>query len=155
MGDEGSGYDVGRKMLRAAVRAADGRDAPTQLTGMVLEYWRLRELDQVVEAVYSGEKGKSEIADLAPLCELAYQRGDRAALRITREAAGSLAELAAAAAKRLWPPKEENAPTLRKHFNEALEKKRPGVQLASKLHSAEWGCAALAWEKVGAEEKNR
>ena len=66
MGDEGSGYDVGRKMLRAAVRAADGRDAPTQLTGMVLEHWRLRELDQVVEAVYSGEKGKSEIADLAP-----------------------------------------------------------------------------------------
>ena len=166
MGDEGSGYDVGRKMLRAAVRAADGRDAPTQLTGMVLEHWRLRELDQVVEAVYSGEKGNSEIADLAPLCELAYQRGDRAALRITREAAGSLAELAAAAAKRLWPPKEpvscvcaggllENAPNLRKHFKEALEKKRPGVQLASKLHSAEWGCAALAWEKVGAEEKNR
>ena len=131
MGDEGSGYDVGRKMLRAAVRAADGRDAPTQLTGMVLEHWRLEELDQVVEAVYSGEKGKSEIAELAPLCELAYQRGDRAALRITREAAGSLAELAAAAAKRLWPPKEpvacvcaggflENAPNLRKHFHDAL-----------------------------------
>lgn len=164
MGDEGSGYDVARKMLQAIVRAKDGRDPPTLLTSLVLDNCGLESVDQLVETVYSGEYDKSKIAGLATLCETACDEGDYTALRIMREAGEALAELAVVAAKRLWTPEEpvvcayaggllENSPVLRKYFQEAVEKERLGIKIGPKLHSAEWGCAALAWEQVGAGEK--
>lgn len=164
MGDEGSGYDVACKMLQAIVRAKDGRGLPTLLTGLVLDYWGLGDVDQLVESVYNGKRGKSGIAALACLCETAYQKGDCVARRIIGEAAEALAELAAVAAGRLWMPEEsvvcvctggllENSPILVRHFQEAVEAKRPGLQIKPRLHSPEWGCAALAWEQESAGEK--
>src|SRR5918994_242731 len=39
LGDEGSGYWIGRQALTAVVRAADGRGAKTRLTELVLEHF--------------------------------------------------------------------------------------------------------------------
>ena len=36
LGDEGSGYDIAIKGLRAVARAADGRGRPTELTHRIL-----------------------------------------------------------------------------------------------------------------------
>ncbi len=163
MGDEGSGYDIGCRVLQAVARAADGRSEPTALTQMVLDHWSLSDLDALVETVYGGQKGKMDIAGLARLACAAYNMGDQAAAGILNTAAGSLAELAARAADKLWAPAEhplcayaggllEHSPELLALFQRALEMKRPGAMLRPGAHSAAWGCGALAWNQVQKSE---
>lgn len=156
MGDEGSGYDMARKMLQAVVRQADGRGKPTLLTDLVMEQLELSTIDQLVDKLYDEKKGKSEVAGLAFLCDIAYNRGDRTALRIMREVAASLTDLAVVTAEKLWAPQEpaycvcaggllEKSLYLKEHVREELEKKRPNITVISPTHSAAWGCAELAW----------
>lgn len=156
MGDEGSGYDMARKVLQAVARQADGRGKPTLLTGLVLDELKLSTVDQLVEELYCEKKEKSAVAGLAFLCDIAYNKGDRTALRIMREVAASLAELAVVTAGKLWAPQEpvccvcaggllEKSPYLKEHVREELENKRPNITVISPAHSAAWGCAALAW----------
>jgi glucosamine kinase len=96
LGDEGSGYWIGREALRAALRAADGRGEPTRLEsipGML----GLSSLEEAVSAVYAGRVGCRELAGLA-----GHVLGveDPAARRIAREAARELALAVRAAVRR-------------------------------------------------------
>ncbi len=166
MGDEGSGYDVGCKILRHVARAADGRDRFTLLTQLLQEHLGASDIYSLTDRIYSKKNEKSEIASLAILCDTAYSRGDWAAQKIMREAAAALAELVAATAKQLWrslgnAPCQRSIPcvcagsfleksaNLKKHLRQELDILYPGVSLHSPAHSAAWGCAALAWEHVG------
>lgn len=65
LGDEGSGYWIGREAVRAALRSADGRGEPTALVKAVPELLSQASLDEVVSAVYAGEIGRLELAALA------------------------------------------------------------------------------------------
>lgn len=90
LGDEGSGYDIGRRALQAALQAVDGRGRPTQLLTRILDAWELDNAPEILGRVYPlGEK--SEIARLSRLVFDAAQAGDRPAGRITRRAAAELA----------------------------------------------------------------
>lgn len=159
MGDEGSGYDMASRILRAVARAWDGRDAPTALTQLVLDHWRLTGIDGLMDAVYRSGKGKSEIASLAFLCDIAYHKKDITAIRIVEECAASLAEFAAAADARLHLPGEElpcvyagslleKSQPLRNHLKNKLREKCPGMELRPCAHDAAWGCARLAWRQA-------
>lgn len=155
MGDEGSGYDMARRMLRAIVRAQDGREEPTLLRELVFAHWELSTVDQLVERVYS--KGKSEIASLAFLCDIGYDKGDKAARHIVKACADQLAELARAVRAGLSLPQEvpclgagsvlEKSACLRACLEERL-----GAELTPCRHGAVWGCGRLAWEKGAGEE---
>lgn len=160
MGDEGSGYDIGCKILQHVARAADGRGQPTVLTRLVQEHLGAPSIHALKDIIYDEQKEKSSIASLAFLCDIAYNEGDPVALKITQEAAAALAELAAAAAKQLWEAKTGNIPcvyaggllekskNLKKHLRQELGILHPGITLLSPAHSAAWGCAALAWDHV-------
>src|SRR5262245_12292714 len=52
LGDEGSGYDIGRAALQAAVQAADGRGRPTTLLHQLLERCGLRSAEDILGWVY-------------------------------------------------------------------------------------------------------
>ncbi len=61
MGDEGSGYDLGRLALQAAARAADGRGELTLLLDLILQHWQLdRQGDAIAQAIV--EQAASELA---------------------------------------------------------------------------------------------
>lgn len=160
LGDEGSGYDIGRQILQAVARAADGRGEATVLTRMVWEKWGVQHMDGLVEKVYSGEKTKSDVAGLAFFSQIAYNMDDGAAREILSRAAESLAEMALCAAAALWGPEEsppcayaggvlEHLPALRTLFRRALGEKRPDMRVQACEHTAAWGCASLAWEQAG------
>ena len=53
IGDEGSGYDIAIKGLQAVARAADGRDAPTELTDGILNRLGLNEPSDLIRWVYA------------------------------------------------------------------------------------------------------
>ncbi len=89
LGDEGSGYELGRQALRAAFRASDGRGDPTLLLDLILDSWQLARIEDAMFVAYQ-RFDKAEIAGLANLVFVAEQRGDAIARRILRT---SLADL--------------------------------------------------------------
>jgi N-acetylglucosamine kinase-like BadF-type ATPase len=97
--DEGSGYAVGRAVLRAAMRAYDGRGQATALAEMVRRRFGLDTLHALKMAVR--ELGIDEIAALAPLAMAAAGEGDDVAAGILRRAGQGLAEMVWAVARAL------------------------------------------------------
>ncbi|MDP2317830.1 MAG: BadF/BadG/BcrA/BcrD ATPase family protein [Acidobacteriota bacterium] len=95
LGDEGSGYWIGRRALSAVTRAADGRGPVTGLTALVLAHFTLSRPEQLVSAIYDHATGKRAIASLGPLVEQARAAGDAVAGEIMRKAAEELTLAAA------------------------------------------------------------
>ena len=91
--DGGSGYAVGRDVLSAVVRAADGRSSPTCLTQMAFSQLGVQDIGGVITWLYAPSTGKKEVAALAPLLLPALEAGDSAAKEIAGKAAGDLSEL--------------------------------------------------------------
>jgi glucosamine kinase len=101
VGDEGSGYDIGLRGLRAALRAADGRGGETELLARLTAQLGTAEPEDLV--AWAASAAKSEIAGLAPLvCDLA-RAGDGVAATIIDAALALLAGHVAALLARLGP----------------------------------------------------
>ncbi len=95
IGDEGSGYDLGRRGIRAAAKAADGRGLQTSLLPMLLAHWGLEQPLQIIDRVYR-DRDKAAIAECAQLVFEAAEAYDPVAARLVQSGA---AELAAAAGR--------------------------------------------------------
>ena len=92
MGDEGSGYAIGRAALGAVSRAHDGRSPRTLLSDRVLAATRSPDFDSLVR--WAASASPSELAALAPhVLEIAAQ-GDPLAQGIADYAARELVQLA-------------------------------------------------------------
>ena len=90
LGDEGSGYWLGRMALRSVVRAADGRGCATALTRYVLTHFSLTHPRQLVHEIYSRELAPSQVAVLAEYVQAAFDEGDTTAREILQAAAREL-----------------------------------------------------------------
>jgi glucosamine kinase len=101
LGDEGSGYWLGRLALRAVVRASDGRGAPTGLTPLVLAHYAVDHPDALVRQIYQGGQRPAAIAALAKLVGQAADAGDTVAQQLVVLGARELAGAAASVACRL------------------------------------------------------
>jgi N-acetylglucosamine kinase-like BadF-type ATPase len=95
-GDEGSGYSLGIAALRAAVQAADGRIPPTSLQEDVLFALGLRQVEELVAALYQRNPTREIIARLASVVFTAAEKGDRQAERILEDATSELVKAALA-----------------------------------------------------------
>jgi glucosamine kinase len=99
MGDEGSGYAIGRAALGAASRARDGRSPGTALERRVLEAARCADFDALVRWAAVATPG--EVASLAPHVLEVAAAGDPVAQGIADYAARELSLLALLLAERL------------------------------------------------------
>lgn len=98
----GSGYSIGRDVIRAALTAEDGTGAPTDLRELAIE--KLAERGEACATAIGNLSRfcaltKAEIADYAPLAFRAAERGDAAAKRILRRNMDETAKLLAAAGR--------------------------------------------------------
>lgn len=91
MGDEGSGYAIGRAALGAVGRAADGRSPRTELTALLLKVTRGQNIDGLVR--WAAAAGVPEVAALAPSVFEAAAQGDTVAAGIMDYASRELASL--------------------------------------------------------------
>lgn len=101
LGDEGSGYWIGRHALAAVVRDADGRGPRTRLTPLVLAHFSISRPEQLVSEIYDHAQGKRAIASLGETVENARAEGDAVATEIMRKAADELTLAAASVITRL------------------------------------------------------
>ena len=91
-GDEGSGFWLGREVLSAVSRAADGRGPQTQLLPLILQEWKLSQASDIIGAVYGHKQiDNSKIAKLAELVFKAEAAGDDHAKMLVKTAANELA----------------------------------------------------------------
>ena len=101
LGDEGSGFWIGREALMAVVREADGRGPRTGLTPLVLEHFTLEQVSGLVHEVYEQGRHRQSFAALGPIVERARAEGDVVAAEILRHASEELTRAAASVIERL------------------------------------------------------
>ena len=101
IGDEGSGYWIGRRALAAVVREVDGRGPRTRLTADVLEHFGVVDAAALVSVVYNREMPRHSVATLGPVVQAAHAAGDAAATHILERAAEELTLAAGSVASRL------------------------------------------------------
>lgn len=101
MGDEGSAQWVGREALRRSALAVDRTGPPTLLVQRLLQQYKLRSFDRIIDAVYNRHMTPAELGVLAPIVSSAAEEGDKVAREIFRAGAEALAMQAAQAVARL------------------------------------------------------
>ena len=101
LGDEGSGYWIGRLALRAVVRHADGRGRVTSLTPRLLSHFGAERASELIHKVYHEELSPPSISALAKYVQRARDEGDVVAAGILNLAADELLAAATAVMARL------------------------------------------------------
>jgi N-acetylglucosamine kinase-like BadF-type ATPase len=91
MGDEGSGYAIGRAALSALSRAADGRGPRTTLTQRLLAAIRVPDFEGLIG--WAATASAAEVSSLAPTVLEAASEGDLVAQGIVDYAARELSQL--------------------------------------------------------------
>lgn len=89
IGDEGSGYAIGRAGMTAVCRHLDGRGPGTSLTAMVAATVGLSTQEEIIRHVY--RKG-FDLASIAPLVFQSAGNGDAVCLAILQDAAADLVD---------------------------------------------------------------
>jgi len=136
-GDEGSGFDLARQGLRAALRYEEGWGPATNLLALLLEAGSAKSANDLLHRFYTDEFQRPRIASLGAVVERAAAEGDQVAGGILRKAASELALLAAAVRRQLFAPGEKamvahlggvfRSPILRDQFRELVEQERGNV----------------------------
>jgi len=82
LGDEGSGYSIGRKALTAIAKSFDGRSGTTFLSELISEKFGISTSEKLITEVY---KNNFDIAAVTPLVLQAAEIKDETAVRIIEE----------------------------------------------------------------------
>lgn len=101
IGDEGSGYMIGRKGLMAVAKSFDGRGAPTLLTGYLRDEYNIDDPSTLITEIY---KNNFDIASAAPLVIRAAENNDDVCEHIIDEESDNLMLHVRAMKKKLQVP---------------------------------------------------
>ncbi len=91
LGDEGGGFDIGLKTLRAAVWSQDGRGEKSVLPDLLKEAWGMKDLWEMVNRVSGNPDMRSLVASVTHITEKAAAMNDPAAVAIYQSAGHELA----------------------------------------------------------------
>jgi N-acetylglucosamine kinase len=93
-GDEGSGFDITRQAIRAALRQEEGWGPTTALHSKLLDACGAPDANTLMHWFYTDAWPRSRVASLSRLVDEEARDGDAAALEILRNAAQQLATMA-------------------------------------------------------------
>lgn len=154
IGDEGSGYSLGRDAVMAVTREIDGYGIPTSMREALKEHFDPNVRSEVVSYVYGGDK--SRVAALAHIVLSEAGRGDKAALDILDRNVRELKVLVQAVYSMLGFEKAElallgglmDSPLFRERFVSHTQQENSGIKCVAPAHSAAVGAVMLAEEML-------
>ncbi|MDQ0340017.1 N-acetylglucosamine kinase-like BadF-type ATPase [Caldalkalibacillus uzonensis] len=164
IGDEGSGYDLGVKALKAAVRSMDGRGKPTKLLSLIREEKNLQTAEDFIRyACHTADK--KEVASIARLVHQCYQAEDDIAKEILEEAAWELFLLADALLKQLHVHDRPfsvvvngsillNIPFIYEKFFRYVKENHPLARVQKLKVNAAYGAVKLALKALHGQTEN-
>lgn len=159
LGDEGSGYEMGLKVMKAAVQSWDGRIKKTLLENLLLAKTHSQTMEDFIPTVYhifhaKTQEVKDYIASFAPLADEALSRHDWRALQIREETSQELFRGVKAVIKRLELENKDccvglvgsvwKMPGLEQLFKEKIKQQFLRVRFSDKKESGAWGAVLLA-----------
>jgi N-acetylglucosamine kinase-like BadF-type ATPase len=101
LGDEGSGYYIGERAIAQALKYYDGRGTKTLLLKRINGKFKLKNIEQIINRIYSGKLDKNRIAELSnDVLELAKKQ-DIIARKIIKESSEELAKMILSVTKKL------------------------------------------------------
>lgn len=108
LGDEGSGFDIGKKAIRKTVAEWQAKKWPSFMTKQLLEFYNVRDTEELLSMLYSKTNPQNLISSCAKLICEQSKKNDSDALEIVKSAAKSLLKLALAAVEQIKinPPYE-------------------------------------------------
>ncbi|MEG6613532.1 BadF/BadG/BcrA/BcrD ATPase family protein [Pseudoclostridium thermosuccinogenes] len=151
--DEGSGYAIGRDILKAMVRSHDGREDKTILTSMVFEQLGVSTIEEVIGFLYHKNTNKRDVAALAPILTRALAEGDEAAQKIALKCCDELVKLVSPVVERLGLEDCSLAMAgsilqkdefIGKGFIDAIQQKHPRVVCVTPKNDAAYGAVLMA-----------
>lgn len=153
--DGGSGFQIGRSAVHAALAALDGRGPRTRLDRGICQALKLREIADVVEKPLSPDR----VAALLPVVLSAARRGDAVASQLLDAAADELAALVSALMNRLGNPLRirifctggvfNASQRIRRRFAATVRHTTPGAQISLLRREPVEGALALAMRSGG------
>jgi N-acetylglucosamine kinase-like BadF-type ATPase len=155
LGDEGSGYWIGRHALRAVVREADRRGPHTSLTPRTLKHFGVDRPQDLIHEIYYGGMRPGAIAALASEVQAAFVEGDSVAAGILEVGARELVSSAASVVDRLHLEREpftfvlsggifRAVPWMREQLTLRLQKVAPGATVSHLAVEPAEGAVRLA-----------
>jgi N-acetylglucosamine kinase-like BadF-type ATPase len=161
IGDEGSGYAVGRAALAAIVRALDGRGHSTILRKWASKSFGLSSPETIISSIYQNH---FEVSRIAPLVLKAAAKGDKVSKEILGDASRDLAEHVRILLEKLWQldkssgGEKTNLVLLggmlegSNYLSQALRRKIkslfPTVQIRSPLKNPAYGAVLIALNRL-------
>lgn len=100
LADEGSGFWIGQKAIRAIFRELDGRGLKTKITKLIFKEWKLKNKHELMQKVYSGGTIRN-VSLMSETANKAAEEGDKVAKLIMEEAGKELALSANSVIKKL------------------------------------------------------
>ncbi|MCR4440202.1 MAG: BadF/BadG/BcrA/BcrD ATPase family protein [bacterium] len=160
LGDEGSGYFLGREALLAALKDLDGRGPATSLRPRLERACGVERIDQVISRVYGGDLDRAAIASSAPMVFEEAAAGDQVARDIVALTGRELGKMAATVARRLGLEGGEvkvalvgsvfkQRPVLEPFMREELDKVSARVSIDWPRFEPVAGAVILALQKAG------
>ncbi len=87
VGDEGSGYSIGRKGLKAVSKFFDGRGDTTLISKLIANHLKITSIDEFIDKLY---KDNLDIASVAQHVIYSAKKGDEVSLKIINEEVNEL-----------------------------------------------------------------
>ncbi len=106
-GDEGSGYDIGRRAVIAALKYYDGRGIETTLLNKLYTYFDVKNPREIIEKIYASRIPKVEIAPLSKVVFEAYKQNDIVAKELLYDVVEELELSIKTLYSKLFQPNEE------------------------------------------------
>ncbi len=162
LGDEGSGYFIGREAIIAALKDFDGRGEKTELRQVVTKQFNLDSIEKIIPLIYKNKIDRIQIAGLAPLVFKTADKGDLIAEEIVKSAGKELGNLAKAVADRLGFTSDEvrvaligsifkEKEMLINHISKELYEISWNVTVSEPMFQPSYGAALMALQKIDVE----
>ncbi len=160
LGDEGSGYFIGREAIIAALKDMDGRGEKTKLKSRIEKHFNLDSIDQIIPQIYQNQIDRVAIADLAPVVFEQANQGDAVAEEIIRRTGKELGILAKAVAQHLNFESDEikvaligsifkQKEMLINEISKELYEISWNVEISDPMFEPQYGAALMALQKSG------
>lgn len=153
-GDEGSGYDIGCRGVRAVLNAHDGRGATTRIRYALLRRLRAGTVPELVAKLYAEHQTPDRIAALARVVFDSAAKGDRVAISVLEDSAAEISLTVEAVVRNLRLAQEDvrvytsggsfKSRLFQRIFQKAVRRRVPHAVFARPKLPAEMGAALYA-----------
>ena len=156
LGDEGSGYAMCIDALKAAICGFEESSEKTSLTEAILDYYKIDDINKLIDIFYDPPMPRSEIAKLAPVI-FKCAENDNVANTIVINHAHLLANTVSALLSKmptgtplgLWGGIFENYEKFRNYFSSTINERFPETKINVLEYAPEYGAVFAAIKTDG------